>query len=81
MPIYITVAVIGFTILIFILLFLLRRGSKRRAILICGPSDSGKTILFSQLVYGKQVCFILFDKYYIMKKSVFFSLYFAQSCS
>ena len=69
MPIYITFAVIGFTILIFILLFLLRRGSKRRAILICGPSDSGKTILFSQLVYGKQVCFIIFSMINIMKKA------------
>jgi len=65
MPIYITFAVIGFTILIFILLFLLRRGSKRRAILICGPSDSGKTILFSQLVYGKQI-----DTYTSMQENI-----------
>ena len=55
MTIYVSLAVIGLTILIFLLVVLLRRGKKRRAILICGPSDSGKTVLFSQLVHGKQV--------------------------
>lgn len=51
----ITLSVIGFTILLFLLLVLFRKGKKKRTVLICGPSDSGKTLLFSQLVHGKQV--------------------------
>lgn len=45
---------IGLLTLIF-LWKLLRKGSKRRGILIIGICESGKTQLFSQLCYGKEV--------------------------
>ena len=55
MSIVITLSIIGFTVFLFLILTVFRRGKKRRSILICGPSDSGKTLLFSQLVHGKQI--------------------------
>ena len=56
MSTYIAIAVIGLTFLVFLFSILLKRGKKGRAILICGPSDSGKSLLFSQLVHRKKVC-------------------------
>jgi len=55
MSTYIAIAVIGLTFLVFLFAILLKRGKKGRAILICGPSDSGKSLLFSQLVHRKKI--------------------------
>ena len=47
----------GVVVGVILLIFLLRRqkSSSRRSVLIVGPSDAGKTALFSQLVHGRCV--------------------------
>ena len=49
--------IVGVAVAVVLLIFLLRRqkSSSRRSILIVGPSDGGKTALFSQLVHGRCV--------------------------
>ncbi|KAK8757197.1 hypothetical protein V5799_000100 [Amblyomma americanum] len=51
--IYVLVALV--VVLITTLIFFQRRKNLRRAVLIVGLSDSGKTLLFSQLVARKKV--------------------------
>ena len=55
MPLFVTIAVLAVTFLIILVAYFLNKGKKRKAILICGPCDAGKTQLFSQLLYSKEV--------------------------
>ena len=55
MPLFVTIAVLVITFLIILIAYVLNKGKKRKAILICGPCDAGKTQLFSQLLYAKEV--------------------------
>ena len=59
MSIYIAIGIGIIMFLIFLFAILFKRGKKGRAILICGPSDSGKSLLFSQLVHRKKVCYCI----------------------
>jgi len=54
MPLFVTIAVLAVTFLIILVAYFLNKGKKRKAILICGPCDAGKTQLFSQLLYSKE---------------------------
>jgi signal recognition particle receptor subunit beta len=54
-PVYVAIAIVAVTILFLLIAFLSRRGKRRRTLVICGPSDAGKTVLFAQLVYKKPV--------------------------
>lgn len=52
-----TAVIVGVVVGVILLIVLLRRqkSSARRSVLIVGPSDAGKTALFSQLVHGRCV--------------------------
>lgn len=54
MPLYVTIAVLVITFLIILVAYVFNKGKKRKAVLICGPCDAGKTQLFSQLLYAKE---------------------------
>lgn len=50
-PIYVALAVVAVTIFILLFSYLFKKGKKSRTVLLCGPCDSGKTLLFSQLLH------------------------------
>ncbi len=50
-PIYVAIAVVGITLILLLLSYLLKRGKKGRAVLICGPCEAGKSLFFTQLVH------------------------------
>lgn len=54
-PIFVAIAVVLATAFIFLILWYLKKGSRRQAVLICGPCDSGKTLLFSQMLNNTKV--------------------------
>jgi len=54
-PIFVALAVVFVTVLISLIVWFLKKGSRRQAVLICGPCDSGKTLLFSQLLHKTKV--------------------------
>ena len=54
-PIYVALAVIFVTVFISLTTLLCKKGSRRQAVLICGPCDSGKTLLFSQLLHKTKI--------------------------
>lgn len=54
-PIFVAIAVVFVTLFIFLILWYLKKGSRRQAVLICGPCDSGKTLLFSQMLNKSKV--------------------------
>jgi len=54
-PIYVALAVVFVTVFISLVTWFCKKGSRRQAVLICGPCDSGKTLLFSQLLHKTKV--------------------------
>ena len=56
-PIYVALAVVFVTVFITLITWFCKKGSRRQSVLICGPCDSGKTLLFSQLLHKTKVRF------------------------
>jgi len=54
-PIFVAIAVVFVSILLALVLWFMKRGSRRQAVLICGPCDAGKTLLFSRLLHKANV--------------------------